>query len=78
MIGSRMNRCTRTLITAFTSQINGGNAMTPGLSSDLSMFNVKGFCALILQPVLIRHDKKFAAPAESRLQQGSIGTWKFE
>jgi hypothetical protein len=33
MIGSRMNRCTSTLITAFTSQINGGNAMTPGLSS---------------------------------------------
>jgi hypothetical protein len=35
MIGTRMSRCTKTLITAFTSQINGGKAMTPGLSSVL-------------------------------------------
>jgi hypothetical protein len=33
MIGSRINRCTKTLMTAFTSQINGGKAMTPGLSN---------------------------------------------
>jgi len=32
MIGNRMNKCTRTLITAFTSQISGGKVMTPGLS----------------------------------------------
>jgi hypothetical protein len=38
IIGSRMNRCTTTLVTAFTSQINGGKAMTPGLSGGLSTF----------------------------------------
>src|SRR5215471_7237311 len=37
MMGTGMNRCTTTLITAFTSQINGGKAMTPGLS-DRSIF----------------------------------------
>ena len=39
MIGTRTNRCTRTLITAFTSQINGGKAITPGLSGDRSIFD---------------------------------------
>src|SRR6266536_2750941 len=40
-IGSRMNRCIRTLITAFTSQINGGKAMTPGLSRGWFAFNAR-------------------------------------
>ena len=39
IIGSRTNRCNSTLITAFTSQIKGGKAMTPGLSSGLSTFD---------------------------------------
>ena len=39
MIGSRPNRCTRTLITAFAIQINGGKAMTPGLSGGLCIFD---------------------------------------
>jgi hypothetical protein len=34
MIGARMTRCIKTLITAFTSQISGGKAMTPGLSGE--------------------------------------------
>src|SRR5881409_4012048 len=42
-IGSRMNKCIRTLITALISQINGGKAMTPGLSSGLSAFNARQF-----------------------------------
>src|SRR5438552_3655340 len=42
-IGSRMNKCIRTLITALISQINGGKAMTPGLSSGLSTFNARQF-----------------------------------
>jgi len=34
MIGSRIKKkCTKALITALTSQMNGGKAMTPGLSS---------------------------------------------
>jgi hypothetical protein len=46
IIGSRMNKCTRTLITAFTSQINGGKAMTPGLSSGRSIFDTSLRCGL--------------------------------
>src|SRR5881409_2182701 len=42
-IGSRMNKCIRTLITALISQINGGKTMTPGLSSGLSAFNARQF-----------------------------------
>ena len=38
-----MNKCIRTLITALISQINGGKAMTPGLSSGLSAFNARQF-----------------------------------
>ena len=38
-----MNRCIRTLITAFISQINGGKAMTPGLSGGCSAFNKRQF-----------------------------------
>jgi NADPH:quinone reductase-like Zn-dependent oxidoreductase len=41
MIGSRINKCTRRLITAFTSQINGGKATTPGLSGGGSVFNAR-------------------------------------
>ncbi|MGH9552647.1 MAG: NADP-dependent oxidoreductase [Terriglobales bacterium] len=36
-----MNKCTRRLITAFTSQINGGKATTPGLSGGGSVFNAR-------------------------------------
>jgi hypothetical protein len=37
MIGSRITKkCTKALITTLTSQINGGNAITPGLSDDAS------------------------------------------
>ena len=37
MIGNRIRKkCTKALITALTSQINGGNAITPGLSDDAS------------------------------------------
>jgi NADPH:quinone reductase-like Zn-dependent oxidoreductase len=42
-IGSRMNRCIRRLIAAFISQINGGKAMTPGLSGGWSAFNARQF-----------------------------------
>jgi len=38
-----MNKCIRTLITALISQINGGKAMTAGLSSGLSAFNARQF-----------------------------------
>jgi hypothetical protein len=30
VIGTGMNRCTKTLMTTFSSQINGGKAITPG------------------------------------------------
>jgi hypothetical protein len=37
MIGSWIKKkCTKALIAAPTSQINGGKAMTPGLSDDVS------------------------------------------
>jgi NADPH:quinone reductase-like Zn-dependent oxidoreductase len=38
-----MNRCIRRLIAAFISQINGGKAMTPGLSGGWSAFNARQF-----------------------------------
>jgi hypothetical protein len=62
MIGSRMNKCTRTLITAFTNQINGGNAMTPGLS-----WGSSAGIAGMLQPLPRQRDKIPAAAMRRRL-----------
>jgi hypothetical protein len=40
MIGSWIKKkCTSELVTAPTSQINGGNAITPGLSSDITVYS---------------------------------------
>ena len=52
---ARERKCTKTLITAPIAQINGGKAMTPGLSDDVSNsviatddFLIPNFCFLLL------------------------------
>src|SRR2546423_13733117 len=89
VIGSRMNRCIRTLITAFTSQINGGKGMTPGLSSGLTAFNARQFIQMRLACFaflgITIFTLSFGARAEEKpimktivvLEEGAPGVLKF-
>jgi len=55
MIGSLITKkCTKALITAPTSQINGGKAMTPGLSSVVTGHCLFFFLSLVRERTEVR------------------------
>jgi hypothetical protein len=71
MIGTRNNKCTRTLMTAFTSQINGGKAMTPGLSNGCSVFNGERLCVVIVSFLVYKSTAVCCWPCVRRRVFGS-------